>query len=295
MLLDSVRTLLGLHAATRTMAPAAPYPEPPSGDEPAQEEADDPIWPTARIGVVESIWGEGFLLPGGGDEVARLATPLGLSAACSLLLVGAATGGASRHIADKLGVWVTGYEANPRLVALANERSQRAGLGRRARVESWDRLQPKFPPHYFHHGIAIEPLRGEPPEALLGAVARALKPHGQFVLEEVVADQPLASGDPAVATWTRLDHRAATLPTELAITNALVEQGLDVRIVEDVSRRQMQQVLQQWSAAVNSMQVAQPPLRQVALMVREAELWMARLRLMRGCRVRLVRWHAIIA
>ena len=90
---------------------------------------------------------------------AAAAAPLGLSAASSLLLIGAGSGGPPRCIAAEFGVWVTGYEANPRLVALANERSQRAGLGRRAQVESWDPLPPKFPRRYFHHGMAIEPLR----------------------------------------------------------------------------------------------------------------------------------------
>jgi len=33
----------------------------------------------------------------------------------------------------------------------------------------------------------------------------------------------------------------------------------------------------------------------VSLVVREAELWLARIRLMRGQLLRLVRWHAISA
>ena len=179
MLLDSVRHLLRLHVAAPIEPQAAPEPQPILSPEISLAEDDDPIWPRARIAVAEALWGEGFLLPGGGEEVVRLAKPLGLSAASSLLLVGAGTGGPPRHITAELGVWVTGYEANPRLIALANERSQRAGLGRRAQVESWDPQRPKFPASYFHHGMAIEPLRGEPPGPLLDAVARALKPGGQ--------------------------------------------------------------------------------------------------------------------
>jgi SAM-dependent methyltransferase len=295
MLLDSVRNLLGLFVATPPPPPpATPQPEQSLRLEPAQEEeGDDPIWPSARIAVAEAVWGEGFLLPGGGEEITRLARPFGLSAASSLLLIGAGTGGPPRRITEELGVWVTGYEANPRLAALANERSQRAGLGRRAQIESWDRVRPKFPPRYFHHGMAVEPLRGEPPEQLLGAVARALKPGGQFVLQEVVADQPLAPADPVVETWTRLDHRAATVPSEIAVTDALAQLGFDVRIVEDMSDRQMRQAIQQWGVALKIIQGPHPPLRQAALVVREAELWWARCRLMRSGRLRLVRWQAI--
>ena len=210
MLLDSVRNLLGWHAAPAGDAAACRSRRSPSlVPDAALAEDDDPVWPSARISVAEALWGEGFLFPGGGAEVLRLAKPLGLSAASSLLLIGAGSGGPPRCIAEEFGVWVTGYEANARLVELANERSQRAGLGRRAQVEPWDPLAPKFPRRYFHHGMAIEPLRGAAPEPLLAAASLALKPGGQFVLLEVVADLPLDPADPMVATWARLDHRPA--------------------------------------------------------------------------------------
>ena len=95
----------------------------------------------------------------------RLAKPLGLSAASSLLLIGAGSGGAPSRVAEEFGVWVTGYEANARLLEVANERSRRAGLGRRAQVEPWDPQAPNFPallpPRHGDRGAASrrpEPL-----------------------------------------------------------------------------------------------------------------------------------------
>jgi hypothetical protein len=139
MLLDSVWNLLGWRPPPAAMS-AEPTPS-LVPDAPLAED-DDPLWPSARISMAEALWGEGFLFPGGGAEVLRLAKPLGLTAASSLLLIGAGTGGPPRRIAAEFGVWVTGYEANPRLTALANERSQRAGQGRRAQVEHWDPSAP---------------------------------------------------------------------------------------------------------------------------------------------------------
>jgi cyclopropane fatty-acyl-phospholipid synthase-like methyltransferase len=202
-------------------------------------------------------------------------------------------GGPPRSISAEFGVWVTGYEVNPRLMELANERAQHAGLGRRAQVEPWDPRAPKFPPRYFHHGMAIEPLQDSEVEPILAAVSHALKPGGQLVLVETVSDIPLDPSDPAVAVWMRLDHRLASAPSELAVTDALGQLGFDVRIVEDVSRRHMRQAIQSWREAVHMMANGRPALRQVAVAVREAELWMARFRLMRAGRLRLVRWHAI--
>ncbi len=113
------------------------------------------------------------------------------------------------------------------------------------------------------------------------------------MLLETVSDLPLDAADPMVATWARLDHRPMAVPSELAITDVLGRLGFDVRIVEDLSRRDMQNVIEAWRAAVQAMQGTRPTLRQVAVVVREAELWLARFRLMRAGKLRLVRWHAI--
>jgi SAM-dependent methyltransferase len=292
-LLESVRSLLGQRP--QSLPGTAVSREDRPGLVPATLLAadDDPEWPSARIGVAEALWGEGFVFPGGREEALRLAKPLGLSAASSLLLIGAGSGGAPRGITTELGVWVTGYESNPRLVALANERNLRAGLGRRAQVEPWDPFAPKFPPHYFHHAIAIEPLRGAPVEPLLGAIAAALKPAGQFVLVELVADQATVPMDASVRHWAELDHRPPELPTELNITKYLSQLGFDVRIVEDVSQRHMHEAIEGWCHAVQAIEGALPSPHQLSLIVSEAELWLARLRLMRTRRLRLVRWHAI--
>ena len=83
MLLDSVWTLLGWRSPPADI-PAEPAPS--LVPDVALAEDDDPVWPSARISVAEALWGEGFLFPGGGPEVVRLAKPLGLTAASSLLL-----------------------------------------------------------------------------------------------------------------------------------------------------------------------------------------------------------------
>ena len=96
MLLDSVRNLLGWHAPPVRRPACRRTGSPSLVPDAALAEDDDPVWPSARIGVAEALWGEGFLFPGGGAEVLRLAKPLGLTAASSLLLIGAGSGGPPR-------------------------------------------------------------------------------------------------------------------------------------------------------------------------------------------------------
>ena len=262
--------------------------------EPSETMLDDCAWPAERQEVVDALWGEGFQFPGGEAETLRLVKPLGLSAATSLLLVGAGSGGPPCSIATDLGVWVTGYESDDDLLNAATDRSLRAGLSRRAQIAAWDPESPAFERGYFHHGLALEPLRDALVEPALTAVAQALKPGGHLVMLQTVADTPLNPEDPLVAAWQRLDgRRLDRLPAEITITRALGRLGFDVRIVEDLSRRHMQQSVTGWREAVRGMEQARPNHREAAQLIREAELWLLRIRLFRSHALRLVRWHAI--
>jgi len=292
MLLESVRSWLG--GASSAPGTGPPF---PGGVEEARE-ADLPAkpegpWPAARVDVCEQIWGEGFLSPGGAEEVMRLAKPLGLTSAASLLLVGAGSGGAPRIIASQLGVWVSGFESDPDLAALAMERCTRARLGRRATVEMWYPQAPSFRIQAYHHGLALEPLRDAKPEPVLAALTGALRPRGQLMLVETVADEPLDPADPVVAAWRRLERRPAELPTERGITKMFGRLGFEVRVAEDVTQRHIHLAVLGWRAAVREMKADRPPPVRAARIVAEAELWLVRLRMMREGRVRMVRWHAI--
>lgn len=287
--------LLGNRAVSPAPAAAAPRP-PPSfsvATAPARENASS-IWPAARLVVTDALWGDGFQFPGGELEALRLARPLGPSAASSLLLVGAGSGGPPCSVAAHLGVWVTGFETDAALAELGNERSIRTGLGRRAQIETWRPEAPDFGRGQYHHGLALEALRDGPPERVLTAIAAGLKPGGQLTVVETVADNPLDLKESHVASWARLDHRNPNfLPAQAAITRMLGRLGFEVRIVEDISHRHVQQALFGWRQLVGGLAEAKLNSRQAEPLVREAELWLRQLRLIQQQKLRRVRWHAI--
>lgn len=255
---------------------------------------ENSLWPPQRLEIADALWGKGFQFPGGEAETLHLAKPLGLSSASSLILVGAGGGGPPVAIANKLGVWVSGFESDPGLVLAATEHSTQVGLARRAQIASWDPQQPAFERAQYHHGMAFEPLREALPEPTLAALAQAVKPGGQLVLVETIADAPLNADDAGVVAWQHMEgRRLDTVPSEIAITRMLGRLGFDVRIVEDVSQRQMRQALYGWRRAVRGMEHAPPSARDAALLVKEAELWLLRIKLLRSKKLRLVRWHAI--
>ena len=267
------------------MAEDLEYEPPPEGT---------PNWPPERLAVADSLWGGGYQLPGGEIEFLRLAKPLGLSAASTLLLVGAGAGGAACALAARLGVWVVGFEADESLVADARQRIGGTKLGKRAQAEVWDPFEPAFERHAYHHGLAIQPLRGGLPEPVLASISGALKPGGQLTLVELVADSPLDARDPDTARWAALERRAPEgVPTETTVTRVLGRLGFDVRVAEDISRRHADQALLGWRTRVRRLEEERPPPREAAALVAEAEFWLVRLRLFRAGALRMVRWHGI--
>jgi len=251
-------------------------------------------WNSERLRTTDALWGEGYQFPGGEIETLRLAKPLGLSKASSLLLLGAGAGGPACSLAVQLGVWVSGFEADANLVAAAVERIAHHNLSKRAQSEAWNPEEPKFREHFYHHGLALEPLHGSPPALVLSAIARALKPSGHLMMTELVADMPLDPANPVVAAWAHLERRnPKALPTQVAITRILGRLGFDVRVAEDVSDRHVHQALMGWRTTVRTMENRRPTRREAMRSVQEAEMWMLRLRLLQTGSLRLVRWHAI--
>jgi cyclopropane fatty-acyl-phospholipid synthase-like methyltransferase len=251
-------------------------------------------WTAERLATTDALWGDGHQFPGGEIETLRLAKPLGLSAASSLLLLGAGGGGPACSVATQLGAWVSGFETDPKLVAAAVDRVAHANLTKRAQIEVWNPNEPNFREHFYHHGLALEPLHGSNPERTLSAIAMALKPSGHLMMIEIVADKPLDPTNAIVATWARLERRdPAAVPTERAITRVLRRLHFDVRVTEDVSERHVQQAMAGWRTAVRIMENAPPTRRAAMCCVEEAELWLLRVRLFQTGLLRLVRWHAI--
>jgi cyclopropane fatty-acyl-phospholipid synthase-like methyltransferase len=276
-------------AAASARTDPAPDPPGPVSDPPRTNSS---LWPPIRIDINARLWGEGYISPGGEYEAMRLANPLGLSTAASLLLLNCGPGGPVRTMASQLGVWVTGFEADPDLLAAGTALCAHSGLGRRALMQSWNPAAPRFERRSFHHSIAFDPVREEAPEAVLAAIALALRPEGQIALVQTVADTPLDPSDPMVCRWARMEGRSPSLPNEATISRVLGRLGFEIRVAEDISQRHARLAVRDWHKAIRELREKPEPAA-AATLVQEAELWLLRIRLIRRGKIRFLRWHAI--
>jgi len=254
-------------------APSAPAPPPPRV-------------PFPRRHWTDQLWGEGMLLPGGAEEVLRLASLLPLSGAVTLLLAGASARASGAVISGARGCFVAAFDHDPPPPTPRSGRS-------RVTAEAFDPACPAFRAGYHHHAMLLEPFRrGGTPEELIAAAARALRPGGQLVLLELVARGEAAG--PSEERWIAAEGRAGAPPSEAIIPAALERAGFTIHVVEDATLRQRRAVIAGWQALVSALEKhpTRPEPAAAAALVAEAEAWLLRLRLMQEGRLRLLRWHA---
>ena len=275
--------------------PSPPQRQPEAEAEPPPQSDPPGAWTPRRIRLAATLWGEGFIGPGGEEEALRLSKPLGLQESHSLLNLGAGLGGAARAITNAWGTWVSGFEQNADLAAAGEALSKKAKIEKKAEIRPFDPAAPRFRPGYFHHALVQEVLwTVEDKARLLEAVAAALKPRGQLVMTDLtLGDVPLSPEDETARAWARLDRGPAHLAPAEHCNALLSRKGFEVRIAEDVSARHMQQALAGWRGMVEVLKAERPTRAQALMIVQEAELWLRRLALIRANRLRLMRWHAI--
>jgi len=281
----------GPAAAVRRSPPLAMGQAAPPDEQANQESAPDLTWPPARLALAERLWGEGFVSPGGPAAVLQLVNPMGLSGADTLLLLGAGPFGAARAIAGTFHCWVEGYERDPELQALALARAEQAGMKKRASTQLLDAAA-KFRAKSASHALSLHSITDTAAIGpLLGGLAAAMRPGGQFAMVELVT-----SGDLDDATgrrWLALEGRRAPPPAATAISAELARLSFDIRIADDISGRHVQEVLTGWAGLLEDVRAERPGRAWARQMVAEAEPWLLRLKLIEAKRLQVVRWQAI--
>ena len=146
---------------------------------------DDPHYPPRLIAMLEAIWGEGFLSPGGRDEVARILHGHDLVGK-SVLDIGCGAGGIDLALVQAHGAgFVTGIDVEDPVLARARALVDAAGLGHRIGLVKVAPGPLPFPPATFDVVFSKDSIIHIPDKAaLMAEVFRVLKPGGWFLASD---------------------------------------------------------------------------------------------------------------
>jgi len=137
------------------------------------------------IGMLEAIWGEGFLSPGGPAEVARLVAGTDF-AGCRVLDIGCGAGGIDIALVRNHGAGqVCGVDVEDGVLARARALVAREGLGDRIDCLKVVPGPLPFPPASFDIVFSKDSIVHIPDKvALMAEVFRVLKPGGRLVASD---------------------------------------------------------------------------------------------------------------
>lgn len=143
------------------------------------------LYHSRMIGMLEAIWGEGFLSPGGPEEVARLVAGTNFTG-MHVLDIGCGAGGIDVALTQnhKAG-YVCGIDVEDTVLARARELIDREGLSARIGCLKVAPGPLPFPPMCFDIVFSKDSIVHIPDKhSLMNEVFRVLKPGGWFVASD---------------------------------------------------------------------------------------------------------------
>jgi len=147
--------------------------------------ADDDLYDKAHIAFLEAIWGEGYLSPGGPQEVARVIEGLNLRG-MRVLDIGCGSGAITLSLlADHGAAEVVGIDVEAPVCAEARARAKAAGMADRMIIRQVQPGPLDFVAQSFDLVFSKDSIIHIPDkEFLCGEVFRVLKPGGWFAASD---------------------------------------------------------------------------------------------------------------
>ncbi|MER8828645.1 methyltransferase domain-containing protein [Mesorhizobium sp. M0938] len=146
------------------------------------ETADaEPEYDDTAIRFLEALWGDGYLSPGGPDEVDRIVEDLTLKGR-TILDIGCGSGGITLHLLERHGAaHVTGFDVERPVIEMARQRAAVRGLSDRANFVQTPPGPLPFTDACFDVVFSKDALlHVSDKDALFAEIFRVLKPGGVF-------------------------------------------------------------------------------------------------------------------
>jgi SAM-dependent methyltransferase len=250
-------------------------------------------WSAARVKISELIWSDGFSFPGGSEHVLKLVKPMGLNKEKTMLDLNSGLGGAARVIAKAFGTYITGMDASPTLAKAGMAASEKAGLAKKAVIESYDPLTVILPQRKFDAVFArlvFLPLENK--KRLLAQMEQSLKPGGQLMFLEFALGAPGAKS-PVLDAWAKGEDHPPHPITIDAYADELKALKMDVRVAEDMTAEFRGLVLEGWARLTQALKPKSLDPEEAKGLTHEVELWSRRIAAFDSGDLRVARLYAI--
>ncbi|MGR3468304.1 MAG: methyltransferase domain-containing protein, partial [Shimia sp.] len=193
----------------------------------------DVHYPPSLIAFLTGLWGEGYLSPGGPEEVARIVEGVSLTDA-SCLDIGSGAGGVCLTLVRDHGVaHVTGIDVEAPVCHAARRLVAKAGAAARIDIREVSPGPLPFPDAQFDVVFSKDSILHVPDKAALAAeVFRVLRPGGVFAASDWLTDREGAPG-PEMANYLFVEGLDFAMATPARYCAALKGAGFESVVLTD--------------------------------------------------------------
>jgi len=186
----------------------------------------------SMLALLQIIWGDGFLSPGGTEEIARLLEGSSV-AGCKVLDIGCGLGAIDALLVQEHGAdSVTGVDIDPHLIERMQERIARAGLSHRIEGRCVDGGPLPFAAASFDVVFSKDSLVQIPDKAAIFAeILRVLRPGRRFIASDWLRGGSGAYS-PEMTEFFRLEgiaYNMASLEESAAVLRAAGFREVEIR------------------------------------------------------------------
>ena len=185
----------------------------------------------AMVAMLELIWGDGFLAPGGAETVRKAVSGLDLTDK-RVLDIGCGIGGGDLVLAGELGARVTGIDLEAPLIERAQRAAAAAGLADRITFRQTEPGPLDFADGSFDLVYSSGCFtQVEDKAGMFTEVLRVLRPGGTFTVYDWMKGPEPYSDD--MRTWFKLEGLSYAMETLEAHGRLLAEAGFGDIALED--------------------------------------------------------------
>jgi phosphoethanolamine N-methyltransferase len=185
----------------------------------------------ALVTLLELIWGEGYMAPGGEGNVVKIAEGLDMRDK-RVLDIGCGIGGPAFFLARNYGANVVGTDLEPQLIELAKQRAKKYGLEAKTEFQVVEAGPLRFPDESFDFVVSSGAFTQISNKLeMFEDVLRVLKPGGVFSCYDWMKSEGDYNED--MHYWFKLEGLTYALDTPELRDEVLREAGFaDVSVVE---------------------------------------------------------------
>ncbi len=197
--------------------------------------AEDVHYPDDFVTALQAIWGDGFMSPGGPEEIAAMLKGVSLQG-LSVLDIGCGVGGIDcLLVQEHEAAHVTAIDVEPQLIAHAERRYRAAGLSDKITAQLVEPGPLPFDDGQFDAVFSKDAMLHIPGKlALYADILRVLKPGGMLVASDWLRGGPEEGPVPAsLLAWGEASGLHAEFATPAMTDRALRGSGFtDVRVMD---------------------------------------------------------------